>query len=67
MSRAIISEKRLSQLQGKDACNTSAQSEIVSTPADHDQNVGEKLKFGEIRQLLTKLILNFISYVRNNK
>ncbi|ONI27828.1 hypothetical protein PRUPE_1G106900 [Prunus persica] len=48
MSRAIISEKRLSQLQGKDACNTSAQSENVSTPADLYHNVGEKLKFGKM-------------------
>ncbi|RXH71770.1 hypothetical protein DVH24_025271 [Malus domestica] len=42
MSRAIISGKRLSKLQGKDACNISEQSKNESTPAYSSQTVGGK-------------------------
>lgn len=59
MSRAIISGKRLSKLQGKDACNTSEQSENEATPAYSSQTVQGKFNCGE------KFMLDFISFIQN--
>ncbi|KAM0962434.1 hypothetical protein ACFX2A_022042 [Malus domestica] len=59
MSRAIISGKRLSKLQGKDACNISEQSKNESTPAYSSQTVGGKFNCGRMVLPFEPLTISF--------
>ena len=58
MSRAIISKKRLSQLQETGDCYGSAELDNQSTLATFPQTTAEARNFGKIKPLAKKLVDN---------
>lgn len=58
MSRAIISKKRFSQLQGRDDCNSSTQLDNQSTLPSFPKATAETRNFGKIKLLANGLAYN---------